>query len=389
MGTIVSCGIYEITDDRNVGGGALGGMGGGLSQLPVCYVTAFEYQKDYNWRSDQERETVKCSLIVYADEVPIMKLPVGSAYEIGSDPDMHRILQRHLYTDYSTESETIIKKDGVELYRYSGREAICGMEIMGEDIYALGQSRTGQGFSYRRNGEVVLKREYATVIGRLINDNGSLCFAFCEPIQNADRPVSRYYSSVDGRISQVAVREDIKTIWDILVCQNETIYVASLVGFDVPVLCVGEKMTALEMPSGASLLSCGVFKTGDRIGVEGVCQMHPGVRQNIVWVDGAVLSCFVGVDSISALDTYDDGVFCAMNPLSGSQSGLLYRSGEGMAMPKGYAVMGIDAVRVIDGIMYVGLSSIDGRKPLIWKDGVVDSLDINGYISSIYEEPQY
>jgi hypothetical protein len=37
----------------------------------------------------------------------------------------------------------------------------------------------------------------------------------------------------------------------------------------------------------------------------------------------------------------------------------------------------------VGGIMYVGLSSLDGGKPLLWKDGQVDSLKINGYISSV------
>ena len=41
-----------------------------------------------------------------------MKLPVGEEYHISPDPDMHRVIEGHLYTDYSTDKETIIKKDG-------------------------------------------------------------------------------------------------------------------------------------------------------------------------------------------------------------------------------------------------------------------------------------
>ena len=53
-------------------------------------------------------------------------------------------------------------------------------------------------------------------------------------------------------------------------------------------------------------------------------------------------------------------------------------------MPEGYAVMGKECLKMIDGILHVGLSSRKGCKPVLWKDGDVDTLNINGYISAIY-----
>jgi hypothetical protein len=38
---------------------------------------------------------------------------------------------------------------------------------------------------------------------------------------------------------------------------------------------------------------------------------------------------------------------------------------------------------VADGILTVGLSSLIGEKPLLWKDGRMETLDVNGYICTI------
>ena len=153
----VSCGLSEIGGEGPTGtdGGIWGGPveennGEGILQQ-ICYMTALDYQNGYDWRADTARESVKCSLIVYADGKQIMKVPVGEEYETGADVDMHRIAGGHLYTDYSTSEETIIKRDGRLLFRYPGPEAIHGMCVSGDDVYTLGQSRNGEGFSFRKN----------------------------------------------------------------------------------------------------------------------------------------------------------------------------------------------------------------------------------------------
>ena len=104
----------------------------------------------------------------------------------------------------------------------------------------------------------------------------------------------------------------------------------------------------------------------------------------MIWLDGSRICTYIGKGNVAALDTADDGVFFVMNPPDRDSNGTIYRSGELMDMPKGYTAVGNGCVRVINGILHVGLSSLDGRKPILWKDGIVDSLNINGYISAIY-----
>ena len=42
-----------------------------------CYITGLDYPDGYDWRADSENGTVKCSLVVFTDGRPVMKVPVG------------------------------------------------------------------------------------------------------------------------------------------------------------------------------------------------------------------------------------------------------------------------------------------------------------------------
>ena len=151
----VSCGLRDIGgqdsgayEDAWKGPGSEIKPGGGeTAKRSVWYVTGFDYPEGYDWMADPEAGSVKCSLIVYANAVPMLKVPVGKEYQISADPDMHRMIGGDLYTDYSTDSMTVIKKNGKSLFRYHGREMIVGMYVECDDVYTLGQSRNGSGFS--------------------------------------------------------------------------------------------------------------------------------------------------------------------------------------------------------------------------------------------------
>ena len=52
-------------------------------------------------------------------------------------------------------------------------------------------------------------------------------------------------------------------------------------------------------------------------------------------------------------------------------------------MPEGYTAMGTAPLAMADGILYVGMTSLEGGKPAVWMDGEIRKLNFNGYISSI------
>ena len=392
---VASCGLSEVGGAGHKGSGSViwgdspgNSSGGGNSIVPVCYMTAADYAKGYDWRADEARETVKCSLVVYVDGIPAMKVPVGETHEICSDPDMHRVIDGHLYTDYASSGQTVIKKNGVFLFSYPGEERLCNMLSRGEDIYTLGESRTGTGFSFRKNGESIVSRENGSLIGSLKSSGDSLNFTFCEEIRNAGGSIMRYYSVYGSKVSQIALRDDIVCVWDAMQFQDEVIYLASLTGISQPVIVAGDNLTALNMPKEADMISCSMFHAGEKSGVEGLYKTSDGARYSAIWLNGKCVETFKGL-TISALCTDGGGVFCVLNPPSTSSSGIIYRAGEMYEIPQGYACIGSQSLAVVGGIMYVGLSSQIGENPLLWKDGQMVSLNVNGYISSVTSDQMH
>ena len=100
--SLVSCGLREIGEAAAVEGGIWTGPGsvvvdnesGQEGERKICYTVGVDYPDGYDWRADEEKGSVRCSLVVYADGIPLMKVPVGDEYEISSDPDTHRIIDR-------------------------------------------------------------------------------------------------------------------------------------------------------------------------------------------------------------------------------------------------------------------------------------------------------
>lgn len=349
----------------------------------ICYVTGLDYPDGYNWRADPENGTVKCSLVVFADGVPVMKVPVGKEYHVSPDPDMHRMIGGHLYTDFSTTDETVIKKDGQELFRYSGREMICGMAVSGPDIYTLGQSRNGNGFSYRKNGEVVLKRQVGRVFPRLQHESDSICFAFCEPVQIGNETIERYHHVMNGKIRQIAVREDLLKVWDVIWHGGEVCYLATMSGIAVPVIVCGEIMKGLELSVGNTMVTCRLISAGNNLAAEGIYSYRGMYHSSGLWKEASLLKSFPNGMTVGGICTWNDGICCVSNSGWHGGRGMIYRCGEIFNMPANYTSIGNSTLSVIDGILHVGLSPVAEGKPVIWSDGILHELDINGFICTV------
>lgn len=385
----VSCGLQEIGGDESGKDDVWLGPGVGISQgnaesvrKTVWYLTGVDYPEGYDWRADAEVGTVKCSLVVYANGVPMMKVPVGDAYETSSAPDMHRLIDGDLYTDYSSDSTTVIKKNGKLLFRYPGREMMVGMAVDGDDVYTLGQSRSGRGFSYRKNGELLFEHPSGRLFDHFEKSASGCSFAYSEEISLSERIVERYYIYSEDSVRQIAVREDVKKVWDVLITDGDVQYLASLVGISNPVSVSGDdSMTALEVSQGSSVRSCR-FVHGMPDVVEGVVRQSTGVMTSYIWRSSSVDTMFPLGLMVSSMCSWDDGICCTLTRQK-EGAGMISRCGELFQVPVGYSVMGASPIAVVDGILHVGLtSSIEGR-PAVWKDGEVHPLDFNGFISTI------
>lgn len=382
---MASCSLVELGTVQN---DELNGVWTGPAvSLPsasksVTYVTAFDYPGNYDWMVDPDRGEVKCSLVVFKEGIPILKVPVGDEYCVGPDPDMHRIVDGHLYTDFSTDEKTIIKKDGKILIEYPGSEMICDFQVLNDDVHTLGYSRTGSGFSYRVNGTAVLERDSGYTFERIFVEDSIVSIAFSEQISSVDGVLERYYKMSGGKVSQVALREDVKKVWDIIFYRGEVIYLASVTGLSMPVLVTEKGMTALSIPSSMALISCKINALDTGICIEGVLS-NAKQLQCALWDEKGKHNLFPLGMTFSAFCLEDNALHCTLNPASGMGAGLIYRGGETFAMPLGYSCMSRHAVNFSSGMLYVGLSSNLRGKPMLWVDGQTTELEVNGYISSI------
>ena len=125
------------------------------------YLTAVRFPDGYAWDLDTCAVDGEVWIDLYRDGERIRSLPAG----VSVHPDMHRYTGGHLYTDWSTDTETVVSRDGAELFRFEGREALRGFLVREDGVHTLGQDRDGSGFTYRIDGRILYRSETGAVLG--------------------------------------------------------------------------------------------------------------------------------------------------------------------------------------------------------------------------------
>ena len=129
------------------------------------FVTGVDFPEGYDWRRDTTYGVVRADIILFMDGEPVLKVPAGGDTGISSDPDRHHFIGGHVYTDHVSGSGTIISSDGTEAFRYEGAETLRGMLLQDRSVITLGQSRSGKGFSLRKDGEQLLAKSSGEILG--------------------------------------------------------------------------------------------------------------------------------------------------------------------------------------------------------------------------------
>lgn len=199
----------EAFPDRYAGSSRRDGGGGEPAPVPMdtaVFVAAVDFPEGYDWRRDTSYGSVTGRLVLYRDGGQVLSVPAGPGCRASLDHDLHHLVEGHLYTEYCTASETVIGRDGEDLFSYPGRELLCGLLVEGSDVYTLGQSRSGRGFSLRLNGEELFSRSEGTISshlqddshypsGALYRDSGHLYFSYFMDDGQGSR---RWYIVEDG-----------------------------------------------------------------------------------------------------------------------------------------------------------------------------------------------
>ena len=125
------------------------------------WLTAVRFPDGFAWDLDTCAVDGEVWIDLYRDGEMVRSQPAGASVH----PDMHRYTGGHLYTDWSTDTETVLSRDGAELFRFEGREAIRGFLVREDGVHTLGQDRDGSGFTYRIDGRTLYRSETGAVLG--------------------------------------------------------------------------------------------------------------------------------------------------------------------------------------------------------------------------------
>lgn len=386
----------------------------------VTVVTGVEYPEGYDWNSWNPSGQGTPSLVVFRDGEKVMNLPVGQGSPVSEDIDMHRYVDGHLYTDFSTDSETVISRDGIELFRYSGRERIVFLAVSDGHVLTLGESRDGQGFSSRSDGFPLFLGMTGTVFQNAgLSPGGELRFFYRMRVNSTSGYLWQYYAVTGTENVKIELPSDVTEVFGLAFSDSdesvsgESVAGKSVAGDSVSgspasadsagpaVLCrwktdsgkspVGlvrcgaepsrSPMTYLSRVSNGTVLGnsepvISSFVGTDIFGIRHIT-MYSGTKIKILWYSEVIP---VGFRHVA------DSLVGIRKSISGKHRDILCRGRCRDTLPPGCTVMSGDALCVGSGGIKVGMTSRTGGRAILWDNGDVDTLGFRGIVTGVYME---
>ena len=360
------------------------------------YVTGVKYRDGYDWHADSDYGHALCTLFLMRGTERILSLPVGAEHLMSPDADMHRCFGGHLYTDFSTDHETVIKKDGVELFRYQAREMICGFHVEKGEVHTLGMARDGSGWTYRKNGVVVLGGDAGHLKTGFGTDGRVLWFAYAEygnAVLSQDEGAvakaggGRYFVVRNGVPEEIRLQRNVSSVDDLVLHGGEVSYVACLGGAGAHAVFTGASSAFLELGGMSQTKDCR-FRCGEDspMQVSGLRYGVSGTACATVWTDCAVTFeypdaeiCWCGVE--------DGQLNMVLKDISEAEPRLVIVDGAA-AVDYGreheYSFLSEAGACADAGRLYVALYPKEqGTHPAMMYDGVFTEYDFNGYFTSV------
>ena len=377
-----ACGLEQVgVGEHSSSDGIWKGPSYGKHYSGTVYAVGLDYPDGYDWRADARKGKVKCSMVMFADGIPVLKIPVGDAYEVSSEISRHRLRDGCLYTDYTDGNTTVIKRDGEAVARFEGAEDILCMEVHGGRVHTLSRQAGGSGFVYRVDGNLVLERPDGTVYPHLDEYADSIRFCFAQQKKTAEGVKISYYQAAEGKVRKIDMPETVTKVWDIKMVSGRPAAVVST-GDVSPVLLYEGKAEAAEYLKRQDVVSC-TFCDSDCLCVCVRCRYSgDNLMSDILWTGGNEWTMYRIGRTLSSVHVDAGGLNAAINPMPG-RDGIIFSGKAAFVMPPGYGVCAKECMVRKDSILYAGLSSGGDGPPLIWKDGVLDTLRINGPLTCL------
>ncbi len=345
----------------------------------VCYVTAFDYRDGYDWKSDPEKGTVKCSVVLFAGTKPVLKVPVGDMYEMSSDSRRHRVINGVLYSDYTDGQTTVVKRNGEELYRYEGAETVEKMLLHEGSVHTLCIPAEGSGFSYRIDGCPVMTRSSGTFFDHLVSYRDTVSFCFSHPVNSAEGPAEGYYVARNGTVERIWPG-DVFKVWDLCPLDGCIGMIMTVSEGEAPVMVCGEERNVVNYFRILDIVYCR-FIDSERVFANLRCRLS-GYMTDFYWTGDGDWDTYRFTETLSCLYADENRTYAVKN-LSDEEEGLIFYGRRAITMPPDYYAGNRNCMAVIGEVQYVGLTSSVRGRPLLWSNLRTDTLNVNGYISSV------
>ena len=355
--------------------------------IPVFNFVIAEYPDWYDWIRDPQYGTVDCRIVMYDQKGrQLCSFPAGYYHEAATDADMVRSAGGHVFTDYSTDSRTVIRKDGKEIFSYAGREMIAGFIEDSGIVYTLGIPREGEGLVFRMNGEAVTVSASGEIMHGLYMDEGKPVFAYKVTEIGDYRMKSDCFIVEDGITTEIRPASSSDEITDI-VRWNGTMYVLSWnMSAGKAYWTAGADRREMHL-DGERLYSIGGIVTGNSaIYASGWLDTGPGGVRAAFWKNGKihdildssfnVVACCPDGDDLNIIGYYS----------SDTDSFFLVRNGSYTRFPEGYRLDSASCAVFCGGHYCICLNPVQaGMPPLLILDGEECRLDVNGcFLSAGY-----
>lgn len=352
------------------------------------YVSGVEFPEGYDWAVDSAYGSVRATLVLYRDSTRTLELQAGPGTTFSADPDMHRIAEGHLYTDYSSDKETIVCKDGKKLFRYGSAESITDFLLRDGDIYTLGVPRSGGGLSFRRNGDELFGDDGGSLVGRLHEDGGHLYFAYYTTTGVAEAIATRtYYIVEDGVPIRVSMEDGTSEVLDIKMIDGALNMAVCLKGSAVNPWIVQDGVRKSVGNKGFTPIDGSLCRlSSGEVRIAGHDRSSNGSVSAILWAASAYDYRAEGVKS--ALIVRDGRIFVlsSYGQLGFQLRAMNYKSVCNVSTP---AVYFIDNGLFVDPdrLLFAYTPMDGGKQAALWDNGETKTLQINGFLTGVARYP--
>lgn len=372
---------------------------------PAVLVSAVGYPEGFDWRRDSVYGAVSgASLMVLHASDTVLTIPAGAPPVGTLSPDMMHFLDGHFYVETIDGDQTVILRDGAELFRYPGREVIRGMMSGGGSLYTLGQRRSSAGFTLRKDGDLLLSSDAGYISGSMgelgYGQTGALydggggvpTFAYWRPLYAEDGPLApREWFFVENATAQrVLFAEDWEAIFDARRLSGVNCFVLMKTDGSRPVLQVGQDeydMTGTLI--GEPAADYRLYRTGDSVKFYGTynytgtghARYSPYEPVNTAcWSQSGRATFYAGEGHL-----YADSLGTAFIRTSGGRITSIASPSGTYKIRDTCRIFSHDCASLAGEDFYVALTpSTSGARPRLWHNGKETEIPVNGYLTGVY-----